>query len=602
MTVLTQGNPSLDKPSQRLALAGAGSLGPILKGFGGRIEIDIEADEILSDVRIFSFGENEFSKSLTGTFTRLGGGRLRWTTDIVYGVDTDFGRSGSDPVRNYLQWSLTKRGWVNPSGSPAGEGPRLANLTDDDLRKDRNFFSGRTYTEELSTSITSGSFNEASGMTFREDQKSVYVISDNLIIGVFDRDGVSLQDKITLPSGTGIFHDTEAIAYMGSDRFAVLDEGSLGSRVPAIVLFHLRAGATALGTEDVKRYELPEIEEFAGGNGAEGLAYDRVDDVFYVGTQPTGDGEGGLWRVDYKTKDTDGNPSQSLLFRWWDTLVVPGHLGESALLGDLQISRSAGAGIANNSIFCQFRTPDGGGPLSQRVVIQIDLDRLEYVGGLTHGLDGKFEGFCMDEASEDLYFVREGGGVNFFRYEHTTNEERKIFRRQFFVKDLPSKGSIYLNNQEAQLGEAIVFVNPLDGNRFSASATIGINILPVFSDEFFLQHEYSGTVGEVIGRAPTDTPGEFRQVVGKRRPNRWGQTLRSVGGAKTVEVFLNSTNNIPVIEERDIHDLKGLYWASPPMGTQRIIARLRADWGSSNYVDITGYLRFRQYQCPAAEV
>ena len=236
-----------------------------------------------------------------------------------------------------------------------------------------------------------------------------------------------------------------------------------------------------------------------------------------------------------------------------------------------------------------------------RAVIQMDLDREVFVGGVTHGLDGKVEGFTMDEDTEDLFFGKEGGGVNFFRFEHATNEHETIYRRQFYVADLPTKGSIYLNSQEAQLWEAVVFFNPVDGNRFGRDATLGINILPEFSDEFFLGHEYEGNFGDVIGRIPTGEIGVFIDELGQRRPNRWAQTLRNSGGAKTVEVFLNSTNNDPVIAEQEIEDLRGFYWASAPQGTQRIIARVRAETASVHFVDIVGYVRFRQYACPIVE-
>lgn len=126
-------------------------------------------------------------------------------------------------------------------------------------------------------------------------------------------------------------------------------------------------------------------------------------------------------------------------------------------------------------------------------------------------------------------------------------------RRQFFVKDLPSVGAIYVNNQEAQsVGATLETTSGSD-------ISLGINILPSFCDEFTQQHEYTG--------------------------NRWANTIRAWGGAFTAEVYLDGEL---VIAERDIADVAGYYWESPSAGEHTISVRVRAAQGSIYTVDISG--------------
>ncbi len=603
MTRQAQGNPTNDKMSSRLELAGADVLGPIMRGFGGTVEIEIQKGEILEDVRIFSLGDNQFSKDLLaiGSFANLPDGRRLFTADIVYGIDTDYGFTGAEAVRNYLQWKVKRKVPENPP-SPrfdekaySDDSDAMRNISEAELRRDGDFFVLRDYAPQLVTSaIPVGS--EASGLTWREDNQTVYILGDNLVLMVVNREGTVIQDQISL-AGLGM-SDTEAIVYMGSDRFAVLDEGATGVRPVRLHLFHIKQGGNVVHPSTLKTYTLSDIEEFSGGNGAEGLAYDRVTEKFYIGTQPVGDGEGGLWEVDLKTRNTDGEATQSLLYRWHDVLVEPGHLGDGALLGDLHFSHDLGGGAVNQSILCQFRTPDAGGPESMRQVIQIEQETGTFISKYHHTLAGKWEGFTFDDDSESMFFIREGGGANFTRHDHTKFEDVEIFRRQFFVKDLPAKGSIYLNGQEAQLGEAWVFLNRGDVNRFARDATIGINILPVFSDELFRGGEYEGTLDRAEELRQFTDPLTLVAEFGKRRPNRYATTVRNHGGAKTVEVFADSIFTPPVIEEIDIEDLGGLYWENPTYGLHTITVRLRAAFGSPHFIDITGFVRFRQFQCP----
>lgn len=131
--------------------------------------------------------------------------------------------------------------------------------------------------------------------------------------------------------------------------------------------------------------------------------------------------------------------------------------------------------------------------------------------------------------------------------------ERGTTHKQFWVQDLPASGSLYINNQEAQGGSATFNIG------VSTPITFGINIMPNFGDEFFLIGEHSG--------------------------NRYANTFRTWGGAKTAEIFLDG--NV-IIQERDVGDVHGWYWPTPSVGEHDVIVRLRAVSGSMNTVDING--------------
>lgn len=595
------GNPSLDKPAERLGLAGAQALGPILKGLGGTISIETERGELLESARIYSDGSNAFEQDLfdLGEITHLAGGGRRFDADIVFGIHTDYGVTGAPAVRNYVEWTVLRRKIENQTSARAAEkaltrddDTAISGMSDEQLRCNRGYFGQRPSYSRVATANTTG-IAEASGLAWRGDAATLIVLSDDRKLGFFSRELAKIQDTITLPSSLG-FTDTEAVVYMGSDRFAILDEGAVGSRPVRLHLLHIKAGF-APTYEDLITYDLSKVEEFAGGLGAEGLAYDRVSGKFYVGMQPTGDGQGGLWEIDIATKDSDGEPTQTLLWSWYDVLVAPGHLEPGAILGDLYYSHELADGQFRRSIFCHFRTPDGGGAQAMRRVCQVDIESGLFVEYLFHNLDGKWEGFTIADELEELFFCREGGGGNLTRYQHEEFEQRTTWRRQFFVKDKPASRGLYINSQEAQQGEAWVFCHPDDSNPYAGDATISINILPEFSDEFFRVGEWRGNLGEQVGLRYFVAQ-ELVTLYGRKRPNRFAQTLRNAGGAKTVEVFRDA-GKTPVISERLIEDLAGYYWPSPSLGRHTIRVRLRSEWGSSNYVDIVGYVRFRQFKC-----
>ena len=548
---LQQGNPTLDKMSTRLNLAGAGVLGPILKGFAGTITLTIGRDEELLSVRIYS-SIGAFNNPLSGTFVSQSDGSQLWSTDIVYGTDTASGLTGGSAARNYLEWIIRKLEIPNEAEAPA----------DFDTPLDRPYFNAtRDYEIEVLSALNEAGFEGPVGATWRDQTKELYVLSGSGEIKIINRAGIATRGSIIqLPADP--FRAPQAIVYLGSDRFAVLNGGD--TELPTIVFFHLRYDEEEL-LDDYIVYEIPDIDEATGGP-VRGLAYDPWRDRYYIGTQSTAVGEGGLYEIDLHGAS---GTSSSLLYRWSDSVVHTDGITAGALLGSLTYSRNLGAGIANDSLFCLFHPPVGGGPNEQRQIVQIDIQSGEPISAFLHGMQGDLRGLTFSEHNEDMFIFATTTGINFWRFGHTGYTEIRTYLRQFFVKDIPYRGGLYLHNQEAQLGEAVVFINKDDDNRFAKDGAFGINVLPVFADEFFTQHEYRG--------------------------NRYAQTLRNWGGAATIEFWADGEQKI---SEIDIADLDGYYWEEPDYGLHECFVRLRAAAGSGYYVDIPGYLRFRQFECP----
>ncbi len=200
--------------------------------------------------------------------------------------------------------------------------------------------------------------------------------------------------------------------------------------------------------------------------------------------------------------------------------------------------------------------------------------RIEGETGFLHGLtvnqdtEGK-------SATADLIFGTDtdtsvAGRRNFVVF--TT--ERGTQRRQFWVKNKPTSGGVYIDNQEAQQMEAIVYVNIGDLNPWARSASVAFNLLPTFNDEFFNQQEYSG--------------------------NRYANTRRNWGGVETCQTCLSddpAAIGDEIIAESKVEDVMGYFWEPENYGLYYVTFRLRARKGSSTYVDIVGKMRARQIPC-----
>lgn len=541
---LPQANPTLDKPAARIDLAGAGVLSPLLKGLGGSISIDIEDGEILDSVRIHD--DYGFESTLSGSYSHIGSGRLRWQSNITLGTHTSSGSSGGNALRNFLEWTI-RRKYVDP---PSGK----REVSDGD----RAFFDTDRAYSHVETLSLSGA-GDHSSIAWNPDTGELFALTSATQIHVYDRNG-SLDRTINLTPV--LFYDTRAICYMGNGRWAVLCEGAYVGLDSRLVTFYLDSDDT-IPQNRIEYFDFPSIQQFPLGYGSEGLAYDPVTGKFYVSTEPIGANQGGLWEIDVETEDSDGYASQTLLFHWHDIFVAPGHVPLGAVVSDISFTRDLAGGIANNSIFVLLR--DELGDPSARVVCQVDIATESFVSKESHGFVGRVEGLAFNPKSEELWIIN-ATIPEILKMDHEGYEISQVFERQFWVKDLPSSGSIYIAGQEAQNGTAVVYLNEADINPYARDASTGIAILPNFSDEFFAQQEYVG--------------------------NRYANTLRNIGGISTVELFIDGAK---VLDERSIWDLAGYYWDNPGEGTHTVVARVRSAEGSGLYRDITGTVEFQKF-------
>jgi hypothetical protein len=140
--------------------------------------------------------------------------------------------------------------------------------------------------------------------------------------------------------------------------------------------------------------------------------------------------------------------------------------------------------------------------------------------------------------------------------------------RSFYVKNLPVRKCLYINNQEAQGDEATIYVDAGSTDEYCQNCSLAFNILPYFSDEFFKQQFYT--------------------------PNSYANTLRHWGGAETGEILIDGATKVA---EDYLKNINSYYWEQPSYGTHPVVVRLRAALGSSNYVDINGTIRIRQIPC-----
>lgn len=113
--------------------------------------------------------------------------------------------------------------------------------------------------------------SNASGLTYRPDTESLFVIVDypESILELDLR--AKLKRKIVLDG----FHDVEGIAWLREDRFAIVEEGRC-----VLSLLQLTPETTVIRPADVKQKV---IQRRGGGNkGLEGLCYDAGNMQFFV--------------------------------------------------------------------------------------------------------------------------------------------------------------------------------------------------------------------------------------------------------------------------------------------------------------------------------
>jgi hypothetical protein len=288
---------------------------------------------------------------------------------------------------------------------------------------DGTFFgTERTYEVIATNDLNTSGFTEASGATYAEDRDWIYILSDSGdLITVRDRNGNRVQDDITLPGS--VVTDLEGIAYMGNGEFALLDEGSTGGNPVQIHRTHIAIGETSVSATEIITYDLNDIEVYddaiAGGVGAEGLAYDRTNEVFYVAVQSMDENEGRLWKVDLSPTD---EPEQIPMYYWYDILVSNGHVTNPVWVGDIEFQPQLedGSGFYAKSLFVLTNNRNEAGG-NARKVIQIDLETGTYISEFDHSIAGQSEGLCFDiGVREDMFIAGEQtGGTNFRRYSYT---------------------------------------------------------------------------------------------------------------------------------------------------------------------------------------
>lgn len=168
-----------------------------------------------------------------------------------------------------------------------------------------------------------------------------------------------------------------------------------------------------------------------------------------------------------------------------------------------------------------------------------------------------------------VFGVDTDSGASAVRNVISVRTNRGTVEQQFWVRDLPSTRSLYVNNVDAQGQLPVLYADDSATEEFNRAATFSLNVLPNLVDEFFDQQHY--------------------------QPNRWAQTLRHWGGAATAEVFLDGEVIVP---EGDVADVHGYFWPEPSYATHQIRVRLRAASGSAHYVDVDGRIRVMRIPCP----
>lgn len=256
------------------------------------------------------------------------------------------------------------------------------------------FFTNKTFTIDVTKT---DSQVEKSGLTYDWDNDHIYALSDNLSIRRLTRLGVPVGADITITNPP--FTDTEGIAYIGGGRFAILNEDPV-----KIFTFAMGPGTTSIAQGDVTTFTLPNITVFVGGFGAEGMAYDPVEDVYYVGVQSVQVNEGSLWKVDLKPV----TPTETRLFYWNDKLVSTGHITTAAFVSDLFWGGQTGA---PGSIFVLTRDTTS----QNRKVIEIDLQG-NVLSTFTHNIAGQIEGIAFDRLRNDMFITGEPVTDNLWRY------------------------------------------------------------------------------------------------------------------------------------------------------------------------------------------
>ena len=129
-----------------------------------------------------------------------------------------------------------------------------------------------------------GVFGNASGLTFRPESRSLFLVINSPTRMV----EIDLQGKVKRSIRLAGFEDTEGVAYLGQDRFGILDE-----RRRHLCVVHVEKTARSIKFSDLKRVENTAPPEQGGwyllvdpkptpNVGLEGLSFDKENRRFFI--------------------------------------------------------------------------------------------------------------------------------------------------------------------------------------------------------------------------------------------------------------------------------------------------------------------------------
>lgn len=142
-----------------------------------------------------------------------------------------------------------------------------------------------------------------SGVAYNYDTGRLYIIDNgNESVYEYTTAGVPVR-KIT---GSG-FDDTEGIAYLGSNKFAIIEEG-----IKAISIVTIGPATTMITKSDATVIN-PNIAGTFGNSGFEGVAYNATSNVFYALKEKTTTSGGSVAKGVYQVANTPGSATTTQL-------------------------------------------------------------------------------------------------------------------------------------------------------------------------------------------------------------------------------------------------------------------------------------------------
>ena len=140
------------------------------------------------------------------------------------------------------------------------------------------------YTVDVEARKIRGVFGNASGLTFRPESRSLFLVINSPTRMV----EIDLQGTVKRSIRLAGFEDTEGVAYLGQDRFGILDE-----RRRHLCVVHVEKTARTIRFGDLKRIENTAPPEQGGwylvvdpkptpNVGLEGLSFDKENRRFFI--------------------------------------------------------------------------------------------------------------------------------------------------------------------------------------------------------------------------------------------------------------------------------------------------------------------------------